>query len=148
MINVCYIVLHSPYLLTQLVSRSAYKCPVTSCAKSFIVRSNAKHHTNAWRPFGSTCRGCFNFWSRFFVSAHRQGPSARSSQTLLATSFQSYFNSAAQFSALPEAFSYSPMTLPAPASGTSGHPLLRKEVLEKHRVASAEEELPYFITIF
>ena len=90
MINVCYIVLHSPYLLTQLVSRSAYKCPVTSCAKSFIVRSNAKHHTNACRSFGSTCRGCFNFWSRFFVSAHRQGHSARSSQTLLATSFRSY----------------------------------------------------------
>jgi hypothetical protein len=36
------------------------------------------------------------------------------------------------------------MTLPAPASGTSGHTLLRKEVLEKRRVASAEEELPYF----
>ena len=33
-----------PYLLTQLVSRLAYKCPVTSCAKSFTVRSNAKRH--------------------------------------------------------------------------------------------------------
>lgn len=40
----CHVVLHSLDLLTQPVSQSAYKCPVTSCAKSFTVRSNAKRH--------------------------------------------------------------------------------------------------------
>ena len=38
--------------------------------------------------------------------------------------------SAAQFSALPEAFSYSPVTLPAPAGGTSGHTLVRRDLFD------------------
>jgi hypothetical protein len=71
-------------------ARFAISVQVFCYVLSFIVRSNARHHTNAWRPFGSTCRGRFKFWSRFFVGAHRQGPSARSSHTLSATSFQSY----------------------------------------------------------
>ena len=38
--------------------------------------------------------------------------------------------SAAQFSALPEAFSYSPVTLPAPAGGASGHTLVRRDLFD------------------
>ena len=38
--------------------------------------------------------------------------------------------SAAQFSALPEAFSYSPITLPAPAGGTSGRTLVRRDLFD------------------
>ena len=39
-------------------------------------------HPNAWCPFGSSCRGCFNFWSRCLIGDHRQRSSARSSHPL------------------------------------------------------------------
>jgi hypothetical protein len=55
------------YVLCQ-VFHSPFKCKAS--------------HPNAWRPFGSSSRGCVAFWSRFFVRADRQGNSTRSSHSL------------------------------------------------------------------
>jgi hypothetical protein len=57
----------SCYVLCE-VFHSSFKCKAS--------------HPNAWCPFGSSSRGSLAFWSRFFVSTHRQGLSTRSSHTL------------------------------------------------------------------
>jgi len=41
---VCRVMFYFDKSADPLISLSAYKCPVSSCAKSFTVRSNAKRH--------------------------------------------------------------------------------------------------------